>query len=419
VTSGPTGPRHSRRLLLLASAVAGFAFFVRWLGLPASPAAIPLRVDAIEYEALAFRLSSGHGFTSVMDDPRLYAPLGQPTAFRTPGLPLYGALVYELTGRRPDLVAWSLALVDALAAAALFLSARAVFGPGVGWIAGLAWAIWPDVLRRARDPAEWWLAESLSVPLVIFALAALGLPCRLEIKAALSGILLGASLLARPHPAPMLPLALGVGLLLARGRRRTIAAWLLLVALAALPSLAWAARNRARVGLFSVSSQAGVALWVGNNETARGSSRGGWWESPELRALAERHPELLTAGEGTKSQIYTHEALASVRRHGLARFLWLESRKLALFFYPVDADWGFLPGVAASLALAPLGLAAFWRRRERMETTFLATLAAGALSTTLICFYETRYRFAAMPAFVILGALGLERLAGAIRRRSW
>jgi len=398
-------------------AIAAFAFLVRWLGLPVDQTAIPLRVDAVEYEALAFRLASGFGYTSAFDNPRLYAPVGQPTAFRPPGLPFFGALVYKITGRRPERVAWILAVLDALAAGALFYSVRAVFGPAAGWIAGPAWALWPDVLRRARDPAEWWLAESLSVPLVIFAFAALCAPCRLELKAALSGLLLGASLLARPHPVPMLPLALCLGLVLARGNRRLVAAWILLVSFAALPSVAWAARNRARLGAFALSSQSGVALWVGNNETARGSSRGGWWESPELRELTKRNPEILTAREGEKSEIFRQEAVAHVRARGLARFVWLEARKFALFFYPVDADWGFLPWIAAAFVLTPFGLPALWRHRHRMETTFLGTLAAGALTTVLICFHETRYRFTAMPAFVIAAALGLVRLGEAIRQR--
>lgn len=416
--SARTALVQPRRLLLRVVVVAALALLVRWMGLPADTAEIPLRVDALDYEALAFRIASGLGFTSTMDDPRMRAPVGQPTAFRTPGLPYFGALVYEVSGRRPDRVAWCLAFLDALAAGALFYSARSIFGPAAGWIAGLAWTFWPDVLRRARDPAEWWLAESLSVPLVIFALAALSLPCKLEIKAALSGILLGTSLLARPHPAPMLPLALCLGLVLARGSRRLVAAWILLVSFAVLPSVAWATRNRVRVGVFSVSSQSGVAFWVGNNESARGSSRGGWWESPELAELVRQHPELLTASEGEKAKIFSRETLAYMRARGVARFLWLEARKLALFFYPVDADWGFLPGVAAALLLAPFGLPALWHRRHRMETTFLATLAAGALITVLICFHESRYRFTAMPAFVIAAALGVVRLGELIRQQT-
>jgi hypothetical protein len=405
-----------RRPLLQPLLIAALAFLARWPGLPSDASAVVLRADAVEYELQAFRLASGLGYTSGVDDPRLHAPIGQPTAYRTPGLPFVGSLVYRAAGRKPDTVARTLGILDAFAAGALFYSTRAAFGAAAGWISGLAWVLWPDVLRRATDPAEWWLAESLSVPLAIFALAALALPWRLPFKAALSGLLLGASLLARPHPAPMLPLALGLGLLLSRGDRRRVAAWITLVAFATLPSLAWALRNRASIGSFGLSSQFGIAFWVGNNATARGSSHGGWPESAELRDVVGRHPEVLTAPEGRKSTIYVREALAGIRARGLGQMLWLESRKLALFLYPVDADWGFLPGVGLALLFAPFGLSAIWRERRRMESTFLVSLAAGTLATVLICFHESRYRFTAMPAFVVAGSLGVVRVGEAVRR---
>ena len=283
-----------------------------------------------------------------------------------------------------------------------------VFGPVGGWIAGSAWSFWPDVLRRATDPAEWWLAESLSVPLVIFALAALSFPCQLETS--------------RPSAAFFWESRCLCGLIRHRCCRSR---WSLASrcragadALSVPGSYssfsprfqAW--HGRRETGFASepsLASQSGVALWVGNNETARGSSRGGWWESPEFPELVSQHPEILTAPKAKVRDLHARSdrirARAwphAVRVAGGAQVRTLplpDRRRLGI---PARRRGGSPShAVRAPNTLAP---------PVPMETTFLVTLVAGTLVTVLICFHESRYRFTAMPAFVIVASLGLVHL---------
>ena len=214
----------------------------------------------------------------------------------------------------------------------------------------------------------------------------------------------------------MLVLAPVIGIALAPDKRAAVKRWLWVCLVGGLPLLVWAGRNQVVLGQFTVSTQTGVAVWVGNSSRARGSSFGYWWASPEILDVARRHPRLREASEPEKSAIYLQEAVSYVRAAGLRRFVWLEARKLALFLLPIDSYLGFLWAMALTLPLVPLGVWAQARSSpSRADVAFNVAWVLSPLLTTLLTFHEARYRFCAAPALLVFAYSGWGVLFGRVR----
>jgi 4-amino-4-deoxy-L-arabinose transferase-like glycosyltransferase len=373
--------------------------------------------DAAAYAAIAANLERGEGFT-------VGARATQPSSNYSPGLPLFAAGVYEVTGGVHErLVRLVLALVGALSVLLAYLLGRrlrrsSLFAPhgvqkttnGVvgGLIAAAAVAVYPALLEYQGMLMSEPLAATLlaGATLAIFWARDEGAsPARW----ALAGALLGALAMVRPEYLGVSALlALVVFALGARADwKRSLGAAALMLVAALVVIVPWTIRNAEALGRFvPISTGGGQVLFAGTYLPSDGN--------PE-RVGAEvvaRHPRLFGPEALQRLRLEqiltrlaadrypgleTDRALAKMGREQLWDDLSEEPLEYAGFTArKIWRLWGYGPRdvmrspawVALHWALLAFGLLGLgvlaWRRR--WEAALLATvfLAITALSALLV-----------------------------------
>lgn len=367
----------------------------------------PLLKSAAQYDYLAQLTVRGAPWLNWMEGGDWqFGPVGTPTAVRTPTLPLFLAAIYRVVGYEPQLARVALVLVNALAAGALFQAARRLWGFAPAVLVALAWTFWP-VSVRALYYVDSILGESLAIPLLIVALWALTYD-RLR-TAVCAGLALGAAILARPHLALTVPVAVVLAVVAFRGAARQARNLVLICAVVScLCVLPWAARNYLTMNAFMpLSSQSGLALWIG---WAKGTS-GSWDDQPHekalVRELAERNPELMTAPEPVKSKIYAKAAVEAMKERGALGIVQRAVWKAWLHIRP----WETFYGLHSALLLATILVGVAGRSLWSTPANVLATsICIGLLLTSVVTFYLGRYRFVSTPALLLLAGGGIARL---------
>ncbi|MFH0982197.1 MAG: tetratricopeptide repeat protein [Planctomycetota bacterium] len=385
-------------------------------------------------------------------------PLIRQTAYlRPPGYPYFLSLIYTLFGTgylAPRIVQLVLGLINVILA---FLFARKWFGLRVGLVLGLFMACyWIFVYFEGE-----FHAPVLVIYLLWLLVYAAGLWAeRLDLRHALAtGLLLGIAALVLPNALVFLPVLLGWSWWVARRhgeRRRVRLAVVGLVAGTAVAVAPATIRNyRVAHDFVLISSNAGVNLYLGNNETATGvvSDRipglGDFKTCHDYPALVRNLERKL--GRALKpsavSGYFVNEALRFVREHP-ADFLKLTLKKALLFWGPREithnkavsyeragaAVLRNLPGnFSLVVALAAMGgvllvldrrtkeagdenvsLAA--RRRWEMAVLLLALVVAYFLSV-LPFFVSARYRVPIIPFLLLFASFGVCRVAGLLWAR--
>ena len=282
--------------------------------------------DAVAYAKIAANLDRSEGFT-------LGVGATQPASNYSPGLPLFAAGVYELTGGVHERAArLILALVGTLSVLLTYLIARRLSGPIAGLIGAAAIAIYPALLEYQGMLMGEPLAAALLSGAVLAVLWAGGprqtpqargscrgaggpagevyvldppAPRHPRVRWLLPGALLGALALVRPE---YLGVALLVSLvvLLRNGKddwSRTLVQALLVLAGVALILAPWTMRNAIALDRFvPISTGGGQVLFAGTYLSSDGD--------PE-RVGAEvvaRHPELF--GPGAVRRLRLEQILA-------------------------------------------------------------------------------------------------------------
>ena len=258
--------------------------------------------DAAAYAALAASLDRGEGFT-----PGTGAT--QPASNYSPGLPLFVAGVYELTGgvheRTARLV---LALIGTLAVLFTYLLGRRLSGPPAGLIGAGAVAVYPALLEYQGM----LMGEPLAATLLAGAvLAVLWAGDRtMAARWLLPGALLGALALVRPE---YLAIALLVSLVVLakdgwRSWSRSLALALSMLAGVAVVVVPWTVRNAVALDRFvPISTGGGQVLFAGTYLPSDGN--------PERvgAEVVERHPELF--GPHAAERLRLEQILARLAAH--------------------------------------------------------------------------------------------------------
>jgi dolichyl-phosphate-mannose-protein mannosyltransferase len=267
--------------------------------------------DAAAYAAIAANLDRGEGFTLGPDAT-------QPASNYSPGLPLFAAGAYELTGGVHERTArLALALIGTLAVLFAYLIGRRLAGPGAGLIGAGAIAIYPALLE--------YQGMLMGEPLAATLLGGAALAAFWAADAdrwprwLLPGALFGALALVRPE-------YLGVALLVSlvvlvkdgkAGWRRSAMRAALLLAGVAVIVVPWTVRNAVALDRFvPISTGGGQVLFAGTYLPSDGD--------PE-RVGAEvvaRHPGLF--GQGAVERLRLEQILA---RLAAQRYPGLETDK--------------------------------------------------------------------------------------------
>jgi hypothetical protein len=380
----------------------------------------------------------------VTGDMRFYAEWarriadGQLTDFHAfYGQPLYAYLLgglFSLVGFQPGLVAALQAALDAATGVLIYLIAVAVFsatperGRSVGCFAALGWAFFVPaaaysglLIPAALTVFAWWfciwwlLARSGDAK----ALEWLGIAIFVGVIAMASApILFALPLFAwrafqRRYPGAFAAIAAGVVI-------GTAPAW---------------SHNTfvARDPVF-LSAHSGVNFWIGNNPEANGYPRVPRELPSEQAALLEQSIKVAEAAAGTPlprsavSDYWSQKArdyIASDPGEWL-RLLAIKARNFWNAFEYDDLssvtplrDAGIVPpgvsfGVVAAFGLPGLVLALRLPRARYIAAAVLLQLLA-----LLPVFVNERYRLAAAPGLLLLGAVFLAELSRAIYEKRW
>jgi 4-amino-4-deoxy-L-arabinose transferase-like glycosyltransferase len=242
--------------------------------------------DAAAYATIAANLDRDQGFT-------LGSDATQPASSYSPGLPLFVAGVYKLSGGIHErLTRVILALLGTLTVLFTYLIGRRLSGPVAGLIGAAAIAIYPALLEYQGMLMGEPLAATLlsgAVLASLWAADASGTSARERIRWLLPGLLFGALALVRPE---YLGVALLVSLvvLVRNGRRewsRTLVQALLILAGVAVIVVPWTVRNAIALDrVVPVSTGGGQVLFAGTYLPSGGD--------PEKvgAEVVERHPGL-------------------------------------------------------------------------------------------------------------------------------
>lgn len=356
-------------------------------------------IDSQFYDALAQSIVNGQGLILK----------GQPTAYVTPGYPIFLALCYWLVGRNFLLIGLIQSALGAAVAVFVYRIARGIFNREVALIAGLSCALLPELII-------WGSGQILTEPLYIFLLTAAlytlvsllpadGKPLpsatasRAQIlHAAAAGLLLGLSALVRP-----IALLFGACCILYLWRK----AGLLragVVALGLLLMVApWVYRNYERLGTPMMTTETGWVLYLYHSPQT--SAQNGGYDPPV--ALI---PEVQELSEVEQNRFYLRAALAFAYEHP-ARELVLSVNRFWNMWRPTYAAASVRHRVVATIVYLPLicfaipAVLLLRFRHPRISVLMLFLLFHFIFH--LFVASELRFRVPLMPVLVIYAALGM------------
>jgi 4-amino-4-deoxy-L-arabinose transferase-like glycosyltransferase len=439
-TQPTVGVESGRSFLVALGAIAGLALVVRIIFIVVVDPTVPPLGDASAYRLLAEQLAHGQGYIRPFDNLLLH--VHRPTAEYPPLFPLLLALPVRAGVHSVEGLRIFVAFVGAGTVALVGLLGRRVASPAAGLIAAALAAIYPMLFLSEAT----LMAESLYVALVTIVLlaayrafdeptrarfAALGLAIGLATLTRAEGLLLGIIV--------VVPLALWLRDL--PGRERAARA-LIALGIAVVVLLPWTLRNVVHFHTFIPVSNNVSTLIDGANcdATYRGEQIGLWRETfsqpgtratnlPQSQACFEgfdiadpNFDEAQAARTHTRAGLnYARDNVSALPKVAAVRVLrtWaayaprqqidfesLEGRPRAWQLRGTVMYWILVPfAVAGAVVL---------RRRRRL----LWPLAATAVTVTVVSamtYGQQRFRIAAEPAILVLGAVALEAIWNAWR----
>jgi 4-amino-4-deoxy-L-arabinose transferase-like glycosyltransferase len=405
-----------KQVVFLHAAVFALALATRlglavlFVGLSAPPKG-DANPDQLDYEVLAFHVSSGDGFAL---EP------GEPSSCRPPGTAFFLIPVYVLFGR------------SYLAARIWFCLLSAACCPITGWIAhrlvgqrtGLLAAAWLAFYPGHAYYSVHFLSETPTTLLTAIAVA-------LQIGGALrpagpvdlcTGLTWGLGILVRPNLA--IAAALTVLIILVAGpggRRFRIQKALVIGGTAALVVGPWVVRNTVvmeKPGICTIVG--GYTFWGSHNpQVAEDPKRLGSWVAVSTLVDAE-HP-LIGSEVAREAQAWEYgfsfvrahpDRILAMKYHALLRVIWA---------YQEAENWlvnlGFRLGWIASLPFVMLGLVML-ARRAPLATLQLVTPLAVVLVTALVFYGCSRFRDGAAPVLAVFAAAGVDAVSEWVFKRS-
>lgn len=218
--------------------------------------------DQRGYQRLGASLATTGTFTRYAD-----ASLFVPEVIRTPGYPMFVALIYLLFGVGNDLaVAIAQAFVYAAICVMVFFLARRAAGDRAGIIAAAMTALYsPLPYFGSLILTELWTAFAATAAILVCLRAAQHGGLR---DHALAGVLFTATTMVRPAFV-LMPFFFAIAVPLLVKRQRSVDAlkgWAILCATAALALLPWFAYNYVNLGQITLSPAGGIGrgLWEGS-----------------------------------------------------------------------------------------------------------------------------------------------------------
>lgn len=417
--------------------------------------------DGPAYEQLAWNLAHNFSYSTSAEPPY------QPSRVRSPGYPLFIAVIFVVAGRSQVAVRVTQAVLDTLTAFVIYLIARRVSCAATpAFAAGLALVL-PFTAVYARYLLTEVLATFMTAVTLLIVISALD--SRGRLKFLLTGTCLGLLILIRPDFALLPIIAIAYFAIVLRRNQRPILLAVALIGIGSVVVLApWAIRNAlvfgnvqplALPGGMDGVQPTGFLAWVRTwHADLTERDRGVWpywtqdWDRFEFPASAFDNDEernrvfaLLqrarTASLTDDQQAIEQEFAALARERAQRRpirtwlllpmrraaRLWINSRTEAfpLPAFTLGKDKFSVPMLAKltvmliNLALLPLAVLGLWAFRQNF--TILTALAGLIMYRTVFHAYwagmEARYVLEAFPALYILAAEGIAWTLSHFHRR--
>lgn len=408
-------------VLLAILTVALLVRLGHWWAVCDKPFVAQLVVDSREYDRWAREIAGG-------------AWLGSQVFFQAPLYPYFLAVLYALFGRNLNVVYLAQIGIAVGGCYALYRAGSEIAGKRVGLAAAaLAAAYGPFIFYDVQ-----LLKESLAVSVSCFLLWMLTSLWARPVYWGwvTAGVLLGILTLLRENTLLVIPFLLPLA---GRGERGVLSlvrqGSLLLFGLA-LALAPVALRNGVVGGAFLPTTfQGGANLYIGNHAEADGAYRPivSGRQIPELERREQ--VRLAEAASGRKltpaevSSYWMGRALEWATADPGA-FFRLQWRKLGMFWswyeWPDAVDYYYVKTLSPVLrfpliefgAITLLAVLGLWLVRHRLGTFAPALLfVLGWTVSTVIFFLFSRYRLPVVPPLMLLAAVPIAELAGALERR--
>lgn len=365
-------------------------------------------IDAVEFNAIALNLASGHGYAVVP---------GQLTSFRAPGLPFLLSVLYRFSYENYVLGYLSLILLGTLTCVVTYYAARELIPENLARAAGLLAAIYlPHVYFSSIFLSEVLFAFCVGLGLWLLLMY-------LRKKAlwllAAAGVCMGYAALARPIGL-LLPAFLAPALIAAAAKSpaRTLGTVALLGLAAISVIIPWSIRNyEVHHHMVMIATNGGSTFYGANNDITLHDRKylGSWLPTNFLpgRKDIEATPDEYShdqlewkLGQRWVSAHLVDLPLTTVYK--IARF-WLPdwssgNRKFVLMQIAGYTPFGILIvwGIFLSLRLTPGSMPPGWLA--------VHGILAANLASSIVFYGSARFRDSITPVLMIYAALALDRI---------
>lgn len=367
---------RERRALIV---VIGLAFAVRlavhllYFSIPLSSRSMTMADDDRSYLFLATELIH-HSWLSPEQRAFYLAPLYR----------YFLALTQLAFGEQLAAIYLVQRMLGALTCGLVYLVGRRSFDHRVGLTAGLLAALWPHMARWESTTFITAFAAFLQLLSLLTVLLAMERGRRLYY--ALSGIVMGASILARPNWGFFLVFVV-VGMLFARPRRAGLVQVALLLLFVCLTIAPVTMKNvHAASEFVPIATNGPVNLWIGNGADSTGG----------FRNPSEVHDDYLA---DTGAYVRKHPRAAAAH---LLRKSWMVVR----------TRWLWILGGLALIGALHRGPPEGAEPRRFLRTAILV-----APLTCIVFFHRDRFLGPAVPMLCVFAAVPLEAIGGLVARR--
>jgi hypothetical protein len=391
------------------------------------------RIDSADYENIARSIVNGHGIATTAVDPRTGRLFTAPDTFRPPLYPVALSPAFAIGGLRLARL-WTAAF-GAVAVMLLFALVRELWGERPALVAGALAAVYPPLLicnvSLLTEPLFLCFELAALLGLLRFRRQPSGLGWPVTI-----GVSVGLASLARSNGLAILPLAMLTVWWACKDRRRGTAAAAVTLAAAALTLAPWIVRNEVVLGHFvPTTSEAGYSLITVLNDNSRahgGEPDDNVW-GPDIASAAGvseqqlAEPAVWFGLDGVKigqkllgksvRYIWAHpgyavwaSALNTLRTLDLVHGEYTGFGPYGTIGVPRSRIWSLLlPATYLVYALALLGAVALVRRRELLRPPLsLYVIPVVLVVSTGLVAGAMRYRVPLDPLLLAFAGLGLS-----------
>jgi SAM-dependent methyltransferase len=393
-----------RRDLLLLSAAIALGLLVRLVYVLATWDH-QLAVEELEYHTQGAFIADGKWFWSS-------SPYGipHPSAWKTPGYPLFVGLFYSVVGEKPDaLMLFQVVVFGAVTITLTWLLGRRLFGSWVGTAAAFVAALHPFVWQFEGRV----FAEGLATPLTL-AILLLVLDRRPSVRAVgAAGALAGLLILVKPSALHILA-AVAAAIFVGWGWRGGAPRVALAFGVCVLVIAPWTIRNYAEFDAFVPLSVQDAGLYgVFNDDAAHDEDHPWLWRPRPTRDLELLDPARRLSDDEFRAELrdrgleYIRDHPASVPKalfwNGLSRFWDVRDPSEALDEASLQGRSRAVTSIGLVIwwVVLPLGLAGLWLARSRRGVVL--PVAVMFVLATFVYFANsgTRYRAPFEPVMAV------------------